>query len=88
MRVPASLYQVQTTLAQHLPLRPAQIRGLALWIYGTLLAHSACQSAVLALSGSYQALRQRRREWLYDGQHKAAPCRSQVEVERCFAPLL
>jgi hypothetical protein len=91
MRVPAPLYQIETTLAQHLPMRPAQIRGLALWIYGTLLAHSACQSAVLtalSLAGSAHALRQRLREWLYDGAHKAAPCRTQVEVERCFAPLL
>jgi hypothetical protein len=46
MRVPAELYQIQTTLAQYLtPLRPAQQRGLALWVYGTILAHSACQSA-------------------------------------------
>jgi hypothetical protein len=91
MRVPAPLYRIQTDLAHHLPLRPAQIRGLALWIYGAVLAHSACQSAVLAAlspSGPDHALRQRLREWLYDGQHKAAPCRTQVEVARCFAPLL
>lgn len=92
MRVPAPVDQIQAQLAQHLPiLRPAQARGLALWVYGAVLAHSACQSAVIAalqLWGPYHALRQRLREWLYDGQDKAAPCRTELEVERCFAPLL
>jgi hypothetical protein len=40
------------TLAQHLPhLRPAQQRGLALWVWGTVLAQSACQRSVLAALG-------------------------------------
>jgi hypothetical protein len=92
MRVPPAVYQIEHTVARHLtPLRPAQARGLALWVYGTVLAHSACQSAViaaLALRGSYHGLRQRLREWLYDGQDKAARCHTQVAVEPCFAPLL
>lgn len=33
-------------------------------------------------------MRQRLREWLYDGADKAAPCRPQVEVTACFGPLL
>jgi hypothetical protein len=33
-------------------------------------------------------VRQRLREWLYDGADKAAPCRTQVEVTACFAPLV
>jgi hypothetical protein len=36
----------------------------------------------------YHALRQRLREWLLDGADKAVPCAAQVEVDRCFAPLL
>src|SRR3954467_11755949 len=36
----------------------------------------------------YHALRQRLREWLLDGADKACPCAAQVDVERCFAPLL
>lgn len=61
MRVPSALYQMERTLAHHLPvLRPAQQRGLALWVYGTILAQSACQTAVLAALlplASYTALR-------------------------------
>src|SRR4051794_18679136 len=56
-----------------------------------VLAHSACQAAVLAALlpwAPYHALRQRLREWLLDGADKAVPCAAQVEVDRCFAPLL
>jgi hypothetical protein len=92
MRVPPELYQIETTLAQRFPhLRPAQQRGLALWVYGTILAQSACQSAVitaLLVLGHWDALRQRLREWLYDGQDKAAPCHTQIEITRCFAPVM
>jgi hypothetical protein len=64
---------------------------LALWVYGTILAQSASQTAVIAALltlGSYAALRQTLREWLYDGADKAAPCQTEVQVQRCFAPLL
>jgi hypothetical protein len=92
MRVPPVLYQIEARLSQQLPtLRPAQQRGLALWVYGTILAQSACQTAVIAALltfGSWSALRQYLREWLYDGSDKAAPCQTAVEVHRCFAPLL
>jgi hypothetical protein len=92
MRIPAEVYQMEAVLRQHLPLlRPAQQRGLALWVYGTILAHSACQTAVLAallMYGSWSGIRQRLREWLYAGADRAAPCNSQVEVSQCFAGLL
>lgn len=92
MRVPPVLYQIEAHLSQQLPtLRPAQQRGLALWVYGTILAQSACQTAVitaLLTVASWSALRQYLREWLYDGADKAAACQTQVEVQRCFAPLL
>ena len=92
MRVPPELYQIETTLAQRFPsLRPAHQRGLALWVYGTILAQSACQSAVitaLLVLGTWHSLRQRLREWLLDGKDKAAACQTQVEVSTCFAPLL
>jgi hypothetical protein len=62
---------------------------LAWWVYGVILAQSACQSAVVtALLACVHVVRQRLREWLYDGVDKAAPCRTQVEVSQCFAPLL
>jgi hypothetical protein len=92
MRVPPELYQIETTLTQRFPsLRPAQQRGLALWVYGTILAQSACQSTVitaLLFLGAWDSIRGRLRDWLYDGQDKAAPCHTQVEVSTCFAPLL
>ena len=92
MRFPIALYQLEQAFEQHLAiLRPAQRRGLALWVLGTLLARSACQSAVVLALSLYQnphALRQRLREWLYDGCDKRAACRTQLDVQACFAPLL
>ena len=93
MHVPAVLYQMEAALAEPLtPLRPAQRRrGLALWVYGAVLARSACQSAVVAaltVWAPYEALRQRLREWLYDGADKAAPWGTRVAAEGCFGPLL
>ncbi len=92
MRYPPEWYQMNETIAQRFPeLRPAQQRGLALWVYGTVLAHSACQNAVIAALlavGAWHALRQHLREWLYDGKDKAAPCHTQLDVSCCFGPLL
>lgn len=95
MRLPRECYPVLDAIETHLPgLRPAQQRGLALWVTGTILAGSGCLSAVLGallpLTGlaARHALREGLREWLRDGATKAAPCRSEVDVEACFAPLL
>lgn len=92
MRCPPECYQLEQTLAAHLPhLRPAQRRGLALWVFGTILAQSACQTAVVAalfFLGSGETLRQYLREWLYDGADRACPLQTEVEVTTCFAPLL
>ena len=90
--MPRVLYQIEAVLAQRLTcLRPAQIRGLALWVYGTVLAGSACQNAVIGVLCTFlgwHSARQRLREWLYDGVDKARPTTTQVEVRLCFAPLL
>lgn len=92
MRYPPACYQMLASIAQHLPhVRPAQQRGLALWVWGTVLAQSSCQTAVLAALGALgrrATVRHYLREWLYDGADKAAPCRTQVDVEPCFASLL
>ncbi len=92
VRLPSESYQLEQMIGEHFPqLRPAQVRGLALWVYGTILAQSACQSAVIvALSavGSRNTLRQYLRELFYDGSDKAAPCQTEIEVKLCFAPLL
>ncbi len=92
MRFPKECYQMQQSIEIYFPgLRPAQHRGLALWAYGTILAHSACPNAVIAAllaMGRWHSLRQYLREWLYDGRDKAVPCRTQLEIKLCIAPLL
>jgi hypothetical protein len=95
MHVPAACYQMSETIDATFGdcLRPAQRRALVFWVLGTIRAKSACQSMVLAAllpvcDRSLSALRQYLREWLYDGKQKAAPCASQVDVTRCFVPLL
>ena len=94
MGYPEASYQ--TILGQvqaHLPdLRPAQQRGLAEWVTGTLLAGVACETRVLAalteLRREWEATRQRLRAWLADGADRPAPCQTQVAVQACFGPLL
>jgi hypothetical protein len=93
MRCPPAWYQIVETLTERLPaLSPAQVRGLATWVYGTLAAHSGCQSAViaawLAAGAPEAAVRGRLREFVYDGADKAAPCTTEVEPSHCFAALL
>lgn len=93
MRSPSGWYQLVAPLADHLPaLRPAQHRGLAAWVYGTIQATSGCESAVLRElltdGGRWEAWRARLREFLCDGAEKAAPCQTELAVAACFAPLL
>lgn len=93
MRARRPSYQVEPLLEAHLPhLRPAERRGLALWVLGTILAGSACQNAVAAAleprGRRWHALRQQLREWTYAGSERAAPCATTLEVATCFAPLL
>ena len=55
-----------------------------------ILAGSACQNAVasaLSTRGDWNNLRQYLREWLYDGGDRARPCRAEMDVSLCFAPL-
>jgi hypothetical protein len=92
MSFPQEFYQMETAIAEKLPdLRPAQHTGLALWVCGTILAHSSCQNAVVSALTEYSnvhTLRAYLREWLYDGSDKAARCKTQVEVTCCFPRLL
>jgi hypothetical protein len=91
--VPVPCYQVEDLLAAQLPhLRLAQRAVLALWVLGTVVARSGCQTAVLAalapLGHGHHATRQRLREWTYAGADRVAPCATTLEVASCFAPLL
>lgn len=92
MCVPRECYPIDDAIAAYLPtLSPAQRRGLSWWVYGTILAGSACQVAVIAAllpwAGAH-ALRQRLREWLRDGADKLVPGSAQVAVAPCFVGLL
>ena len=92
MRLPRECYQMQQVIETHLPhLSQPQLAGLALWVCGAILAGSACQNAVasaLSARGTWNSLRQYLREWLYDGSDRARPCRTELDVSLCFAPLL
>ena len=93
MLLPSAFYAHGEAIAQHLPhLRPSQLKGLALWVGGTILARSSCQNAVLGalltLGLSWHATRPYLREWLHDEADRAAPCRVPRDVDACFAPLL
>ena len=77
----------------HLPhLSNAQLAGLVLWMCGAILAGASSQNSavVSALSpwGDWNNLRQYFREWLYDGSERARPCKTELDVSLCFAPLL
>ncbi len=83
---------MQQVIETHLPhLTQSQLTGLAWWVCGTILAGSACQNAVasaLSTRGNRNNLRQYLREWLYDGGDRARPCKAELDVSLCFAPLL
>ena len=92
MRFPSECYQIHQTLRQTMPqLTEAQSKGLALWTFGTITAKSGCQNAVIAaltFIGGFSAVRQRLREWLYDGADRSTPSQNQIDVRACFAPLM
>jgi hypothetical protein len=92
MRAHSPYYQIHRVLLDHFPhLRPAAAHGLALWVYGALLAHSACESAVLAALaplGKRETIRQRLRDLFRAGADTRLPCPCDWDVTLCFAPLL
>ena len=92
MRFPIEYYQMKQITKHYMPhLRQSQLKGLALWVYGTILAGSGCQNAVaaeLSFMGSFNTVRQYLREWLYDGRDRSNPCRVQLDVTLSFVPLL
>jgi hypothetical protein len=90
--VPA-VSHVQELTEHFLPhLRPAQQRGLAEWVAGTLAAENGCEQAILSalepLGLETHNLRARLREFLRDGADRAKPCATSLEVAGCSAPLL
>ena len=83
---------MKQVIETHMPqLSRPQLTGLVLWVCGTILARSASQNAVAAAfstRGNWNNMRQYLREWLYDGGGRARPCRTELDVSLCFAPLL
>jgi hypothetical protein len=92
MRFPSELYQVQEEIEARFPeLRRTQQRGLAMWVYGTIMAGSSTESAVLSalsLDGQMETRRTQLRDWLYDGIDKSAPCTTELDITTCYIPLL
>ena len=83
-----------TTLQTYLPhLSKPQIRVLALWSLGMVLARSCALTAVSTCLAPWlgyhdNTLRQRLREFCYEARAKRGKDRQAVVVESCFAPLL
>ncbi len=98
MRRPPALYDIRHLLQEQLPHLPDRLRAvLALWVEGTLLGLNGCQDTVtLALAQCLRGpcnphtLRRRQRELLYDDADRIDSWGpdQELEVERCFAPLL
>lgn len=95
MRLPPEAYPILSGLEEHLPrLRAAERRALGWWVYGAILAGSACQAAVLTALGPVvghrrrHALRQQLREVFKDGSAQATPRPADLDADACFAPLL
>ena len=93
-----ALYQWTAIVGVYLPgLSTAQVRVLAQWSLGLVLARSCALTAVsffwaTALAQSEHAVRQRLREWCYGAGDKAGARRGikrrEVPVAACFVPLL
>ena len=95
MHRPPALYSISQLLTAQLPGRLRAV--LALWVEGTLLGLNGCQDTVtLALAHGLRGarnphtLRRRQRELLYDDADRIDSWGpgQELEVERCFAPLL
>ena len=98
MRRPAALYDIRHLLQAQLPHLPSRLRAvLALWVEGTLLGLNGCQDTVtMALAQGLRGprnphtLRRLQRELRYDDADRIGSWGpgQELEVERCFAPLL
>src|SRR5947209_15825699 len=74
-------------------LSKAQVRGLVLWSAGMALTGSSGISQISALLAQVLEQKegsvfQRLREWYLDAPHKRGDHRRELEVSRCFGPLL
>ena len=90
----AALLQWQMELAKWLPvLSVAQVRVLGEWSLGMVLSRSCALTAVtlwwaVETGQASGTVRQRLREWCYPAERKRGTKRQELDVERCFGPLL
>jgi hypothetical protein len=88
------LYSWLATLTSAFPhLSVAQVRGLAWFSFGMVLAHSCSVTAVAVqladlLGQKFDTVKQRLRDWYCEAAAKAGTHRQQLDVRACFAPLL
>jgi hypothetical protein len=88
------LYAWLASLTSAFPhLRTAEVRGLAWFSFGMVLARSCSVTAVAAqladlLGQKFDTVKQRLREWYCEAAAKTGSHRRQLDVRRCFAPLL
>ena len=78
--------QMQKTIETSFTWRK-QLTGLALWVCGAILGQRLPERQPPSGPWSnWYNLRQRLREWLYDGGDRATPCQTELDVTLCFAP--
>src|SRR6185312_15087526 len=88
------LYAWLATLTNAFPnLSLAQVRGLAFFSFGMILAHSCSVTAVALqlsdlLGQKLDTVKQRLREWYCEADAKTGRQRRDLDVSTCFAPLL
>jgi hypothetical protein len=98
MTRPSGWLQWQQTVSTYLPhLSHPQLTVLVLWSFGIVLAQ-ACGLTTVAVTLAYvlgcsaMTIREQRRAWYRDAQHKSGAKRGRkrrsLEVTLCFAPLL
>ncbi len=89
-----AVYQWTAVLTTQMPqLSKPQVRVLALWSVGMILARLCALSAVSqflarGLERHPNSMRQQLRDFCYEAQAKRGPPRQELQVETCFAPLL
>ncbi len=92
-RLPQLYAWLAALTSAFLNLSGAQVRGLAWFSFGMVLARSCSVTAVAAhladlLGQKLDTVKQRLREWYCEASAKSGTHRRQLDVRRCFAPLL
>jgi len=92
-RLPQLYAWLATLTSAFAHLSATQLRGLAWFSFGMILARSCSVTAVAAqlaglLGQKFDTVKQRLREWYCEADAKAGTHRRQLDVRTCFAPLL